>query len=60
MTTSTILSTILCALLIILIIVGMCYIASLLDQRRNAYAYVEKHTGLSLETIIRASRGEIE
>ena len=53
-------STILCIALIIVIIVGMSYIASLLDQRRNAYAYVEKHTGLSLDTIIRASRGEIE
>ena len=53
-------STIVIALLIIVIICGMSYIASLLDQRRNAYAYVEKHTGLSLDTIIRASRGEIQ
>ena len=59
MTISTIISIISFALLIIVIIVGMCYIASLLDQRRNAYAYVEKHTGLSMDTIIRASRGEI-
>ena len=53
-------STIVIALLLVTIVCGMSYIASLLDQRRNAYAYVEKHTGLSLETIIRASRGEIE
>ena len=60
MTISTILSITSLALLIIVIIVCLCYIASLLDQRRNAYAYVEKHTGLSLDTIIRASMGEIQ
>ena len=53
-------ATILCVALIIVMIVGMCYIASLLDQREKAYAYVEKHTGLSLDMIIRAGRGEIE
>ena len=53
-------ATILCIALIIVMIVGMCYIAGLLDQRNRAYAYVEKHTGLSLEVLIRASRGEIK
>ena len=53
-------ATILCVALIIIMIVGMCYISGLLDQRARAYAYVEKHTGLSLEMLIRASRGEIE
>ena len=53
-------ATILCVALIIVMIVGMCYIASLLEQRDRAYAYVEKHTGLSMDTIIRAGQGEIE
>ena len=53
-------ATILCIALIIVMIVGMCYIAGLLDQRARAYAYVEKHTGLSREVLIRAGRGEIE
>ena len=47
-------------LLLVIIALCLCYIASLLDQRQMSYAYVEKHTGLSLDTIIRASRGEIE
>ena len=53
-------ATILCVALIIVIICGMSYIAGLLDQRNRAYAYVEKHTGLSMEMIIRAGRGEIK
>ena len=53
-------STIVIACLIIVIICCMSYIASLIDQRQMSYTYVEKHTGLSLDTIIRASRGEIE
>ena len=53
-------ATILCIALIIVMIVGMCYIAGLLDQREKAYAYVEKHTGLTEEVLIRAGRGEIE
>ena len=53
-------ATILCIALIIVMIVGMCYIASLLEQRDRAYAYVEKHTGLTEEVLIRAGRGEIK
>ena len=53
-------SAIVIALLLVTIVCGMSYIASLLDQRNRSYEYVEKHTGLSLDTIIRASRGEIE
>ena len=53
-------ATILCVALIIVMIVGMCYIAGLLDQRARAYTYVEKRTGLSREILIRAGRGEIE
>ena len=53
-------ATILCIALIIVMIVGICYIASLLDQRTQTYEYVEKHTGLSREVLIRDGRGEIE
>lgn len=53
-------STIICIALIIVIVCGMSYIASLLDQRQRSYAYMEKYTGLSLDTIIRAARGEIK
>ena len=53
-------ATVLCIALIIVIICGISYIACLLDERNRAYAYVEKHTGLSMEMIIRAGRGEIK
>lgn len=52
--------TIIYIALIIVIVCGMAYIASLLDQRQRSYAYVEKYTGLSLETILRAAKGEIQ